>query len=377
MTPNIPFIDLLAQRKRLGNKIDKSVMDVINSGQFIMGPALFEMEEKLAKFAGTKYAISCGSGTDALMMPLMAWGIGPGDAVFVPSFTFIATAEVVSLVGATPVFCDVKADTYNMDPESLKLGIEKAKSEGLTPKAIIPVDLFGLPADYDALNAIAEEQNLIILEDTAQGFGGAYKGKRSGSFGKAAATSFFPAKPLGCYGDGGAIFTDCEELTEKLKSIRVHGFGEERYHHVRIGLNGRMDTVQAAIILHKLDIFEDELAARDKIATKYTDAFKDLMVTPHVPEDHFSCWAQYTVRLNSMERQTFADALKEKGVPTAVYYPIPLHQQPGYEHYPVASTSLPVTEEICKNVISLPMHPYLEAETQDYIIKSVLEVLGA
>jgi dTDP-4-amino-4,6-dideoxygalactose transaminase len=368
---NLPFIDLLAQKKAIGEKLDTTILDVMNSGQFIMGPAISDLEEKLAKFTDAKHVLACGSGTDALMMPLMAWGIGPGDAVFVPSFTFIATAEVVGLVGATPIFCDVLPDSYNLDSSSLVKGIEKAKSLGLTPKAVIPVDLFGLPADFTAIEEISSAHNLLILDDFCQGFGGVYKGKTLGSIGDAGATSFFPAKPLGCYGDGGAVFTNDEELYKKMSSIRVHGQGDNRYHNVRLGLNARMDTIQAAILLHKLEIFPEELQARNKIALRYNKELKDFAIVPKVPEELQSCWAQYTLRIPSVDRQKFADYLKSRGIPTAIYYPIPLHKQPGYGHYPSATESLSVCEKICDEVISLPMHPYLKEEDQGRVINAI------
>tara|TARA_R110002096_G_scaffold432240_1_gene648624 strand:+ start:37356 stop:38477 length:1122 start_codon:yes stop_codon:yes gene_type:complete len=369
------FIDLMAQRKHLGKKIDDAVISVVNSGRYIMGPEIEELEKKLAEFSGVEHAIACSSGTDASLLPLMAWGIGPGDAVFVPAFTFVATAEVVALTGATPVFCDVDPNTYNLDIHSLRKGIEKAKELGLTPKAIMPVDLFGLPADFDAINSISQEYSLLVLDDACQGYGGIYKGKSIGSIGDAAATSFFPAKPLGCYGDGGATFTNDSELYEKMLSIRVHGQGENRYHNVRLGLNARMDTIQAAILLQKLSIFPDELIARDKIAQKYNDAFEGIAITPTVPEGYSSSWAQYTLCIQKGERERVTKMLGEKGIPTAVYYPIPLHKQPGYVNYPSAAESLPICEDLCERVFSLPMHPYLEDDDQQKVIDAVISVL--
>ena len=369
------FIDLIAQRKKLGKKIDDAIISVVNSGRYVMGPEIEKLEKQLAEFSGVKHAIACSSGTDALLLPLMAWEIGPGDAVFVPAFTFVATAEAVALTGATPVFCDVHPITYNMDVNSVELGIAKAIELGLNPKAIMPVDLFGLPADFDVIKELAEKYSLLVLDDAAQGYGGVYKGKSIGSIGDASATSFFPAKPLGCYGDGGATFTNDSELYEKMLSIRVHGQGENRYHNVRIGLNARMDTIQASILLQKLSIFPDELKDRDVIAQKYNEAFKEIAITPVVPEGYTSAWAQYTLCIQKGERERVTSALRELDVPTAVYYPIPLHQQPGYASYPSATDNLPVCEDLCDRVFSLPMHPYLEGANQQKVITAVVSVL--
>lgn len=369
------FIDLLAQRKHLGEKIDEAVISVINSGKYIMGPEIDELETQLAEFSGVKYAIACSSGTDALLLPLMAWGIGPGDAIFVPTFTFIATAEVVALTGATPIFCDIDPKTYNLDINSLHKGIEKAKELGLNPKAIIPVDLFGLPADFDAIISFAKDNSLLVLDDACQGYGGVYKGKSIGSLGDASATSFFPAKPLGCYGDGGATFTNDYELYQKMLSIRVHGQGENKYHNVRLGLNARMDTIQAAILIQKLSIFSDELKSRENIAQKYNAAFREVAITPYVPEGYSSSWAQYTLCIPTGERERVIKELGELHIPTAVYYPIPLHKQPGYIKYPSATDTLPISEDLCHRVFSLPMHPYLEDEDQQKIINAVLKTL--
>ncbi|PHZ84852.1 DegT/DnrJ/EryC1/StrS family aminotransferase [Paremcibacter congregatus] len=369
------FIDLLAQRRYLGHRIDTAVMSAINSGKYIMGPEIEELEVQLAEFCGVKHVISCSSGTDALLLPLMAWDIGPGDAVFVPAFTFVATAEVVALSGATPIFCDVNPKTYNIDIASVEKGIGKSIELGLRPKAIIPVDLFGLPSDFDAILALAEEKSLLVLDDACQGFGGVYKGKTIGSIGDAAATSFFPAKPLGCYGDGGATFTNDSELYEKMLSIRVHGQGENRYHNVRLGLNARMDTIQAAILLEKLAIFPEELKSRDRVAQKYNSAFKGLAITPVVPKGYSSAWAQYTLCISSGEREQIIKSLAELNIPTAIYYPIPLHQQPGYVHYPQATETLPVSEDLSERVFSLPMHPYLEDSDQQQIIDAVVSIL--
>ena len=341
-----------------------------------MGPEVIEFEKRLAAFCGAKHAVSCSSGTDALVMVLMAKGIGPGDAVFCPAFTFCATAEAAALLGATPVFVDVHADTFNMDVASLKKAITTAKANGLKPKAVIPVDLFGLPADHDAIADVAKSENLFILDDAAQGFGGLYKGRKIGTLGHATATSFFPAKPLGCYGDGGAILTDDDELLALLKSVRVHGSGADKYDNVRIGLTARLDTVQAAVLIEKLNIFPDEIETRNRVATRYSQALADVAIVPVVPADYLSVWAQYTIRLKPGLRDGFAKALSAEGVPTAVYYPKPLHRQTAYGHYPVAEGGLPVTDRLAEEVISLPMHAYLDDATQDRIIAAVRRALG-
>ena len=341
-----------------------------------MGPEVFEFEQNLADFCGAKYALSCSSGTDALLLVLMAKEIGPGDAVFCPSFTFCATAEAVALVGATPVFVDVHAESFNIDAESLKQAIATAKKDGLKPRAVIPVDMFGLAADHDPVATIAKDENLFVLDDAAQGFGAAYKGRKLGTLGHATATSFFPAKPLGCYGDGGAVLTDDAELLERLKSLRVHGHGKDKYDNVHIGLTARLDTIQAAVLIEKLKIFPEEIAARDRIAKRYNAALADVAIAPNVADGFTSVWAQYTLRLKPGQRGPFADALKAKGVPTAIYYPIPLHRQVAYRKYPAAGNGLPVTDRLSDEVISLPMHAYLDDLTQDRIIAAVREALG-
>ncbi len=367
----IAFIDLQAQRRRLGHRIDEAVGRVLNHGRFIMGPEVMALEARLAAFAGVKHVVSCASGTDALQLPLMAWGIGPGDAVFVPSFTFAATAEVVALVGATPVFVDILDDSFNIDPASLDAAISAVLAEGqLRPAAVIPVDLFGQPADYDLLQPIADAHGLRLLSDAAQSFGATLRGRRAGSFGDAASTSFFPAKPLGCYGDGGAIFTDDDDLVATLRSLRVHGQGSDKYDNVRIGMNGRLDTMQAAILLEKLEIFEDEIAERQTVADRYAEALSDAVETPTVAAEAVSAWAQYTIRLPG--RDQVAARLKTEGIPTAIYYPRPLHRQTAYRDYPTAPGGLPVSERLAERVLSLPMHPYLDAATQARIIAAVL-----
>lgn len=369
--PPIPFIDLTAQRRRLGPRIDLAIARVVDQCQFIMGPEVARLETELAAFCGARHALSCASGTDALFLVLLAKGIGPGDAVICPSFTFCATAEVVALVGATPVFADVEAATFNLDPASLRKAVAIAKQRGLKPKAIIPVDLFGLPADHDAIAAIARAEQLFVLDDACQAFGAAYKQRRLGALCDATAVSFFPAKPLGCYGDGGAIFTDNDELAEIIRSLRVHGEGSDKYDNVRIGITGRLDSVQAAILLEKLTIFADEIDARQEVARRYAQGLADVATVPQVPDGYLSVWAQYTIRVAPDRRDALAQSLKESGIPTAIYYPIPLHRQVAYRHYPVVDGGLPVSEQLAAEVISLPMHPYLDAATQDRIIEAV------
>lgn len=369
----IPFIDLQAQRRRIAADVEAAITRVVRHGGYILGPEVAEMESQLASLAGVRHVVSCGSGTEALSMPLMALGIGPGDAVLVPCFTFAATAEVVALVGATPVFLDSTADTFNVDPFAIERGVAKARAAGLTAKAIIPVDLFGLPADYDAIAAAARAHNLFVLEDAAQSFGATYRSRPACGLADAAGTSFFPAKPLGCYGDGGAIFTSDDGFAAVLRSIRVHGQGSNKYENVRIGINGRMDTIQAAVIIEKLKIFGDEVTARQRIAERYNRALQDLVGVPRVPDGLTSVWAQYTIVVD--DRNRIAEALKARGVPTAVYYPVPLHLQPAYKHYPRSDEKLPVSEALSSKVLSLPMHPYLDDSTQDRIVSAVREVV--
>ena len=371
----IPFIDLEAQRRRLGRSVDDAVARVLTHCQFVIGPEVAALETELALFAGAKHAITCASGTDALLLVLMAKGIGPGDAVICPSFTFCATAEVVALLGATPVFADVQEATFNIDPESLARAVTTARRLDLKPKAVIPVDLFGAPADHDAINEIAEAERLFVLDDAAQAFGAEYKGRRLGSQADATATSFFPAKPLGCYGDGGAVLTDDEGMAEILASLRVHGQGSDKYDNVRIGLTARLDTMQAAVLLEKLKIFPEEIVARDGIAQRYADGLADVVGVPRAPRDCTSVWAQYTLRVTKGRRNALAAALKAQGIPTAVYYPKPLHRQTAYRHFPVVEGGLAVSDRLAGEVISLPMHPYLDAPTQDRIISAVRDAL--
>lgn len=374
----IEFIDLKVQQKKIRSKIDASIQGILDHGIYIMGPEVAKFEKDMSLFCDVKHAISCANGTDALGLGLMAMDVGSGDAVFVPSFTFAATAEVVSWVGATPVFIDSLPDTFNMDPASLEQGIDRAKKLGLKPSCIIPVDLFGQPADYDTIEAIAQKHNLWIMADGAQSFGAFSKGRRVGNIGHIATTSFFPAKPLGCYGDGGAIFTNDDEVATKIKSLRVHGQGSDKYDNVRIGMNGRLDTIQAAILIEKLKIFEEEIVARQKVADYYSTNLTKLVQKPVVLQGTTSVWAQYTVVLpESADRSKIMAVLKDKGIPTFVYYIKPLHLQSAYKHYPCASESgLPVCERLAGQVLSLPMHPYLEEETQKYIIDTFNEIVS-
>jgi dTDP-4-amino-4,6-dideoxygalactose transaminase len=373
----VPFIDVVSQRRRLGGLIDQAVGRVLEHCQFINGPEVTQFEADLAAFSGAKHVVACASGTDALLMVLMAKGIGPGDAVICPTFTFCATGEVVALTGASPVFVDVDAVTFNMDIASLKRGVATAKRLGLKPKAVIPVDLFGQPADHDAIAAIAAEEGMFVLDDAAQSFGASYKGRRLGTCGLATATSFFPAKPLGCYGDGGAIFTDDADLAETLRSVRVHGQGADKYDNVRLGLTARLDTIQAAILIEKLKIFDDEIAARQRVADRYAQGLSDVVTVPAVAPFGNSTWAQYTIRLPAgTDRDAFAASLKAKGVPTSVYYVKSMHQQTAYRHYPAADGGLPVSEKLSTEVISLPMHAYLDAPTQQRVIDAVRAALA-
>jgi dTDP-4-amino-4,6-dideoxygalactose transaminase len=374
----IPFIDVAAQRRRLGRAIDEAIARVLAHCQFIQGPEVHALEAELAAFCGARHAIGCASGTDALLLVLMAWEIGPGDAVICPSFTYHATAEMVALLGATPIIADVKAETFNLDPESLERAVADAKRLGLKAKAVIPVDLFGLPADHDAIAAIAAAHRLKVLDDAAQAFGATYRGRKLGALATATATSFFPAKPLGCYGDGGAVFTDDDALAARVKSLRVHGEGIDKYDAARVGITGRLDTMQAAILLEKLKIFPEEIAARNAVAQRYADSLADVATMPRVGNESISVWAQYTIRLpKGCDRDAFAATLKAQGVPAAIYYSKSMHQQTAYRDFPVADGGLPVSEKLSADVISLPMHAYLEEPTQERIIKAVRGASGA
>ncbi|QPF82895.1 DegT/DnrJ/EryC1/StrS aminotransferase family protein [Bradyrhizobium genosp. L] len=375
---SIPFIDISAQRQRLGKSIDEAVARVLNHCQFINGPEVTALEQALAAYSGAKHVVTCASGTDALLMVLMAKNVGPGDAVLCPSFTFCATGEAVALTGATPVFVDVDEATFNIDTASIKRGVATARARGLKPVGIIPVDLFGQSADHDAVAAVARAEGLFVLDDAAQGFGASYKGRKLGTFGLATATSFFPAKPLGCFGDGGAIFTDDDELANTLRSIRVHGQGSDKYDNVRLGLTGRLDTMQAAILIEKLKIFDDEIAARNVVADRYARGLGNLVTVPRLASGCSSVWAQYTIRLpKGTDRDAFAAALKAQGVPTAIYYTKSMHQQTAYRDFPVADGGLPVSESLSEDVISLPMHAYLDEAAQDRVIAAVRGALSA
>lgn len=373
----IPFIDLGAQRRRLGAAVDAAIMRVVDHGAYIMGPEVFALEKALSDFCGASHAISCSSGTDALALILMAKGVKPGDAVLCPSFTFAATAEVVAWLGASPVFVDVHAETFNLDHASLEQGLVTARAAGLRPVGVIAVDLFGQSADYDAIEPFCAAHGLWLLDDAAQSFGGSYKGRKIGTIGMATATSFFPAKPLGCYGDGGAVFTDDDALADVIRSLRVHGQNnEDKYDNQRIGMTGRMDTIQAAVLIEKLKIFADEIVARNAAAARYNEALAALVDVPRVPDDLVSVWAQYTILLRGRDRTEFAARLKAQGIPTAIYYPRPLHQQTAYRRYPVAGNGLPVSDRLAGEVISLPMHPYLDEALQNRVIESVRAALA-
>lgn len=368
----VSFIDIAAQRRRLGHSVDEAVSRVLAHCQFINGPEVTQLEAALAAFSGAKHVVTCASGTDALLMVLMAKGVGQGDAVLCPSFTFCATGEAVALTGAVPVFVDVDEATFNMDVASLKRGIATAKRLGLKPKGVIPVDLFGQSADHDAIGGVAAAEGLFVLDDAAQAFGASYKGRRLGGIGHITATSFFPAKPLGCFGDGGAIFTDDAGFAETLRSVRVHGQGSDKYDNVRLGLTGRLDTIQAAVLIEKLKIFEDEIAARNKVAERYARGLGNVVTVPRLESWATSVWAQYTIRLpEGTDRNEFALALKAQGIPTAIYYPKSMHQQTAYRDFPVADGGLPASECLSSDVISLPMHAYLDEPTQERIIKAV------
>jgi dTDP-4-amino-4,6-dideoxygalactose transaminase len=373
---DIQFIDLKAQQAVIRPLLDQAVSRVLDHGHYIMGPEVKKFENDLKTFCGAPYALSCSDGTDALSLCLRAKNIGPGDAIFVPTFTFAATAEVVSWVGATPVFVDVLEDTYNLDTESLETAIQVAKNLGLKLKGITAVDLFGQPADYDAIQEIANHHGMWVMADAAQSFGAVYKNRKVGCLAEMTTTSFFPAKPLGCYGDGGAVFTNDHDLMEILQSLRIHGKGSDKYDNVRIGLNSRLDTIQAAILVEKLKIFSHEIAARNRVAKIYNEGLKNHVRTPYVPDDVTSVWAQYTVNLESKDRTAIMSRMKEVGVPNMIYYIKPLHLQTAYSHYPRA-THLSVSERLAAQVLSLPMHPYLSEEDQEYIIGNFIKAMTA
>ena len=372
------FRDLKKQYEVLKQQIDNAVVEVMTDANFISGRQVTELEEQLAAYVGVKHCITCANGTDALTLALMAWNIGAGDAVFVPDFTFFASGETVAYEGATPIFVDVEEASFNMSPRSLEQAIEAVLKEGkLVPKAIVTVDLFGQPADYITIRKIADKYGIYILEDSAQGFGGCIGTKKACSFGDIATTSFFPAKPLGCYGDGGAIFTDNDEWAKLLRSYRIHGKGSDKYDNIRIGMNSRLDTMQAAILQIKLKAFQEyELAAVNKAAERYTKALSGIVKTPCVKESFYSSWAQYSILLESEELRNGLQAfLKEKGIPSMIYYPKPMHEQGAFQNVPCVVTDLSMTSALCKHVLALPMHPYLEEAEQDLVIEAVKEYL--
>ncbi len=361
----IPFIDLQAQRRRLGASVDEAMQRVLAHGQFIMGPEVALLERTLSEFCGAPHVVACANGTDALKLALRAFGIGSGDGVIVPGFSFSASAEAVVIVGATPVFCDVLPDSFNIDSRSLEACVAACRNAGLRPRAVMPVDLFGLPCDYPAIDAIAAQHDLIVVSDAAQSFGASLGDRRVGNFGAMTATSFFPSKPLGCYGDGGALFTDDGEAAALLRSLRSHGEGTGRYDNVRIGVNSRLDSLQAAVLLAKFTVFGEEIELRQRVAQRYNEALADVVEVPRIANSARSVWAQYTIKLDHRDR--VATLLKADGVPTAVYYPRSLHEQPAYVGFPVVDGGLPVAEALSRRVLSLPFHPYLDSVTQDYI----------
>lgn len=382
----IPFIDLKQQYALIQEDVESVVLKVLRSGQYILGPEVSELERELAAFVGTKHAVTCASGTDALMIALMAKGIGPGDAVFTTPFTFVATAEVIALLGATPVFVDIDPVTYNIDVAALERAIvalresgrlesASGRLEGLRARAIMPVDMFGLPADYERISQVADKFGLDVIEDAAQSFGGSHNGRRAGSLAGIGCTSFFPAKPLGCYGDGGALFTDDEALAQLFQSIRVHGQGQDRYENVRLGISGRLDTIQAAILLAKLGIFQQEIEARQRVADSYNAAIRSAglpLIIPTVPEGYLSAWAQYSLLAEDEgHRQSILDRLKAAEVPTAIYYPRPLHLQKAFANLGHRAGDFPVAEDVARRIFSVPMHPYLLDETVRQIVQAM------
>jgi dTDP-4-amino-4,6-dideoxygalactose transaminase len=370
------FIDLAAQRARIAGRLEQAVSKVLHEGRYILGPEVTEFENRIADYVGVKHAIGCANGTDALLIPLLAHEVGPGDAVFVPSFTFAATAEVVALAGATPVFVEISHETYNLSPSHLEDAVKAVVAEGkLTPKAIIPVDLFGTPASYPAIDAVATKHDMLVLSDAAQSIGGSAGNRRCGSFGHVGATSFYPAKPLGCYGDGGAMFTNDDGLMEKLRSYAFHGKGDSQYDNVHIGLNSRLDTIQAAILLEKMAIFDDELEARQAVAEYYCEHLKNHVRIPHVPHGMRSAWAQFAIETN--HRDGLKARLAENEIPSVIYYVKPLHQQPAYAHYPCGPGKMTVTEQLPNTILCLPMHPYLARDDQDRIIETIRDFVGA
>lgn len=369
------FIDLGAQRERISDKLKTAIDNVVTDGRYILGPQVAQFEQELANYVGVKHVIACANGTDALMLPLMAYGIGPGDAVFCPSFTFAATAEVVALRQAEPVFVEIDPDTYNIDPESLEAAIQMVIAEGrLKPRAIIPVDLFGLAADYQAILAIADRYGLAVIEDAAQSVGGTRGNSKCGSFGHVGSTSFYPAKPLGCYGDGGAMFTNDDALADTLRSLAFHGKGETQYDNVRIGINSRLDTLQAAILIEKLAILEDEMEKRQQVALRYNNGLRGTVKVPEIIDGSRSAWAQYAIE--TPRRDELKAHLQQAGIPSVIYYVKPLHLQPAYSQYQSSPTGMAISEELPSRILCLPMHPYLSNEDQDRIIATIKEFIG-
>jgi UDP-2-acetamido-2-deoxy-ribo-hexuluronate aminotransferase len=371
----IEFVDLAAQYRRLKPSIDKRIADVLAHTKFVLGPEVEEFEQKIGEFSGARHAVGVSSGTDALLMALLVQDIGPGDAVFLPSFTFTATAEVVVLAGATPVFVDVDPRSFNLDAESLEAKVSEVVASGsLRARSVIAVDLFGLPADYEAIAAVADAHGLTVIADGAQSFGADIEGHRVGALAPVTCLSFFPAKPLGCYGDGGALLTNDDVYADRFRSLRAHGKGNSKYEIVRIGLNARLDTIQAAILLAKLDTFADELDARRRIAGEYNSLLKQTVTTPTHPDCANSAWAQYSILLE--DRDAIAAALRNDGIPTAVYYPLPMHQQPAYQMYGDGEGSLPVSEDLCRRILSLPIHPDLDTASVEHVAASVINAVG-
>lgn len=371
----IEFIDLQAQRRLIGEKIPQAIENVLSHGAYILGPEVQKLEEQLQIFTGATDVITCSNGTDALRLLLLAYGVGPQDAVFVPTFTFASTAEVVAEAKATPVFIDVCPHTFNIDVNSLRQAIDSLPSH-LTPKGIIAVDLFGLPADYNAIHEVAQQHDLWVIADAAQSFGGAIQDKKVGALASATAASFFPSKPLACYGDGGAVFTTDSEMATRLRSLRNHGCGVHRYDHIHIGLNSRLDTLQAAILIEKLNIFSAEKARRNQIAERYTNALKDVVQVPLAPKQVSHAWGLYTIGCPFGSREMLIERLQANEIPTNVYYRKPLHLQPAYQHFPRATPTLEHSELACNKVLSLPMHPYVTDEQVDYITHHIKEALS-
>ena len=374
----IPFIDLGAQQARIRDKVDAGIAAVLGHGAYIMGPEVGALEERLAAYAGVRHCISCSSGTDALILALLAQGLRPGQGVIVPSFTFAASAEVMPVLGAVPVFAEVDGETFNLDPAGLPVALEAGRAAGMEVVGVIGVGLFGQPADYAAIRAFADAEGLWVMDDAAQSFGASLNNVRVGQLADITCTSFFPAKPLGCYGDGGAVFVDDDEKAEIMRSCRVHGMGATRYENIRIGMTARLDTIQAAILDAKMDIFDDELDQRQQVADRYADYLGDLVETPGLAAGATSSWAQYTVKLPAgSNRDAVMAHLKDQGVPSAIYYPVPMHQQPPYQRFPASNGGLSVTADLCARVMALPMHPYLEDAQQQQVATALASALAA